>query len=66
MKEKLKTFFLNNWSFSEKCLLIADVFLLGVLIGWLTSPLKNGIGFFSNNTWDINSTIKEEEKEEEE
>lgn len=64
MKEKLKTFFLSNWSVSEKSLLIADVLLLGVLIGWITSPLRNGIGLFSNNTWDICNTCKEKEEEE--
>ncbi|MCD8022408.1 MAG: hypothetical protein LUF30_05375 [Lachnospiraceae bacterium] len=49
MKEKLKTLFLSDWSPTEKGLLIADVLLLGVLIGWLTSPIKNGLMFFSNN-----------------
>lgn len=53
MKDKLKTLFLSNWTISEKCLLLADVLLLGVLLGWLTSPLRNGFRLFSGNTWDF-------------
>ena len=63
MKEKIKTFFLSDWSMSEKCLLLADVLLFGLLIGWITSPLKNGFGLFSNNSWDIKTNCKEEEEE---
>lgn len=66
MKEKLKMYFLSNWTPTEKGLLIADVLLLGVLIGWITSPLKNGFGFFSNNTCDIKTNCGEEYEEEEE
>lgn len=50
MKEKVKAFWISNWSLSEKSLLLADVLLFGILIGWLTSPLKNGFHFFSHNT----------------
>lgn len=50
--EKIKEFFLSDWTLTEKVLLLADVLLLGVLIGFIT-PLKNGIHFFSDN--DINS-----------
>jgi hypothetical protein len=35
-----------------------------VLIGWITSPLKNGFGFFSNNTWDIKTNCAKQEEEE--
>ncbi len=68
MKDKIKTFFESNWTLSEKILLVTDVLLLGVVIGWLTSPLKNGIGICSNNTWDICNhkpcgECEEEEKE---
>jgi len=55
MKEKckvLKTVFLSDWTPVEKVLLLMDVLLFGILLGWLTSPLKNGISFFSNNTVD--------------
>lgn len=55
MKEKVKAFFVSNWTISEKSLLLADVLLLGVLIGWLTSPLKHGFSFFSNNSCENNS-----------
>lgn len=47
MKEMWKAFFQKVWSLPEKILLLTDVLLAGVLIGWLTSPLKSGI--FSNN-----------------
>ena len=68
MKEKLKAIFLSDWTTSEKCLLLADVLLLGVLLGWLTSPLKNGFRILSGNTWDFshNDYWEEEEMEEEE
>lgn len=62
MKEKVKEFFLSDWTLSEKCLLTADLLLLGVLVGWLTSPLKNGFHIFSDNTWDIKSPNKQEEE----
>ena len=64
--EKIKEFFHQDWTLTEKILLTADVLLAGVLIGWLTSPLKD-LKFFSNNT--INSdncdcfgNIEEEEE----
>jgi hypothetical protein len=67
MKESLKRFLLSNWTLSEKGLLLTDLLLLGVLIGWITSPLKHGFGFFSNNSWDIKTNYADEsEKEEEE
>lgn len=62
MKEKVKEFFLSDWTLSEKCLLTADLLLLGVLVGWLTSPLKNGFHIFSDNTWDIKNQNKQEEE----
>jgi hypothetical protein len=47
--------------------LLTDILLLGVLIGWITSPLKHGFGFFSNNSWDIKTNYADDcEKEEEE
>lgn len=58
MKEKckvLKTVFLSDWTPMEKILLLLDVLLFGILLGWLTSPLKNGLSFFSNNSWDDHS-----------
>lgn len=66
MKDKVKAFFLSNWSLSEKSLLLADVLLLGILIGWLTSPLKNGWSILSNNFRNFNANCDEDEKESEE
>ena len=40
MKDTIKNLFSRNWTKTEKCLFAADVLLLGVLIGWITSPLK--------------------------
>lgn len=53
MKDKLKTLFLSSWTPAEKTLLLADVLLFGVLLGWLTSPLRDGINLFSHNSWDF-------------
>ncbi len=42
MKERfriLKEVFLREWTPSEKSLLLVDVLLFGVLLGWLTTPL---------------------------
>lgn len=57
MKEKIKAFFLSDWTLTEKILLLADVLLLGILIGFLT-PLKNGIHFFSDNDMNNNNELK--------
>ena len=40
MKEKLKAFFESDWTPVEKILLLADILLFGILLGWLTSPFK--------------------------
>ncbi len=40
MKDQLKKVFLRSWSPAEKGLLLADVLLSGVLLGWLTSPFR--------------------------
>ncbi len=65
MKGKVKVFFLSDWSLSEKSLLLADVLLLGILLGWLTSPLKNGWSILSNNFRNFNPNCDEKESEEE-
>lgn len=38
--KSLKTVFLRKWSPAEKALLLLNVFLIGVLLGWITAPLK--------------------------
>lgn len=48
MKEKLKLFWEMNWSSSEKALLLTDVLLAGILLGWLTSPLRSKHIFCGN------------------
>lgn len=71
MKNSLKRFLLSNWSLGEKGLLLADVLLLGVLAGWLTSPFKKkaaeGPDFTNPDLWDMSTTnceyAEEEEKE---
>ncbi|MCD7834975.1 MAG: hypothetical protein LUH00_13485 [Lachnospiraceae bacterium] len=58
MKEKwkvVKSVFLSDWSPMEKGLLLADVLLFGILLGWLTSPIKGGISLFSHNSFDASS-----------
>ncbi|HIR27111.1 MAG TPA: hypothetical protein IAB84_03965 [Candidatus Choladousia intestinigallinarum] len=66
MKKWMKEMFLANWTPWEKGLLIADVLLLGILVGWITSPLKSGLRLFSNNSWEIGKEYKDEKEEEEE
>ena len=66
MKKWIKEMFLANWTPWEKGLLIADVLLLGILMGWITSPLKSGLRLFSNNSWEIGKEYKDEKEEEEE
>ena len=63
MKEKIKQFFLSDWTLTEKILLVADLLLFGILVGWLTSPLKKGLHLFSDNSWDVNTYNDEEEEE---
>lgn len=50
VKESMKKFFLAEWSLPEKVILMLDLLLAGVLIGWLTSPFRHGIHLFSCNT----------------
>lgn len=52
--EKIKEFMNSDWTLTEKILLLADVLLAGVLIGFLISPIRNGIGLFSNNLMGTN------------
>ena len=53
MLEKVKEFLHQDWTMTEKILLIADLLLAGVLIGWLTAPFKGGL--FSNNVFGSNN-----------
>lgn len=62
-KEKIKEFFLSDWTLTEKILLLADVLLVGILIGFLT-PLKHGIHFFSDNDLNNNNEVHCESEEE--
>lgn len=57
----IKDFILSNWTGSEKALLAADILLLGVLIGWVTSPFRRKVKVVKNVPMDI--TIEEEEEE---
>ncbi len=53
MLEKIKEFLHQDWTMTEKVLLITDLLLTGVLIGWLTAPFKGGL--FSNNVFGSNN-----------
>ena len=66
MKEKLKAFAFAAWSPQEKILLAVDLVLAGVLIGWLTSPLKGGIRWFCDNSFGGKFYEAAEAEEEEE
>lgn len=69
---KIKEFMTSDWTLTEKVLLLADVLLAGVLIGFLLSPVRNGIGLFSNNLLGTNFSnnhdddgVEEKDKNEE-
>ncbi len=68
MKETLKNLFLSDWSSLEKILLLADVLLFGVLLGWLTAPRRGGFSLLSGNSLgaqtDSDDTGEDEEEEE--
>lgn len=65
MKKTVKKMVLSNWSLSEKALVCVNVFLVGVMLGWLTSPFKHvrkkfPCGAFTGT--DFNKTESQEEK----
>ena len=64
MKESLKKFILSNWLLSEKVLLVSDVLLLGILLGWVTSPFrskwKKGVDGSIDVTFDCEGDEEEE------
>ncbi len=69
LKKNLKEFACANWTMPEKTLLVADVLLVGILIGWLTSPFRRKTGWFCNNVFgpqaaDQKSSGVDEEEEE--
>lgn len=66
MKEKMKMFLQSDWTPAEKALLLADVLLFGILLGWLTSPFKGGFHLLSGNSWDFKRNCSMEEELEEE
>jgi hypothetical protein len=64
MKDGLKKFLLSNWTPGEKSLLITDVLLFGILVGWLTSPFRSR--WKADDISPIDLTINCEDAEEEE
>lgn len=63
MKEKIKIFLQSDWTPAEKALLLADILLFGILLGWITSPFKGGLSLLSNNTWDFKRNCRMEEEQ---
>ncbi len=47
--EELKDFFTRDWTMTEKVLVILCCVLIGVIKGFLISPVKRGVRCFSNN-----------------
>lgn len=47
--ESVKDFFRKDWTMSEKILVIVCCILLGVIKGFLCSPVKKGISLGNNN-----------------
>ncbi|WP_180994514.1 hypothetical protein [Clostridium sp. chh4-2] len=48
----MREFFYKEWCPSDKCLVIATASLLGIVIGFILSPVKKGIfcGNYNGNT----------------
>ena len=48
----MKEFFYKVWCPADKCLVLATASLLGVVVGFLISPIKKGIfcGNYNGNT----------------
>lgn len=69
MKEamaKAKKIFLSDWTPLVKGLLLLDVLLFGILLGWLTSPFADGFSLFSNNSFNCDNSFGDAEFEEDE
>ncbi len=49
MKECMTKFISKDWTKEEKILFGSTALLLGLVIGFVISPVKKGIGLFSNN-----------------
>ena len=63
MLEKVKEFMWQDWTMTEKVLLIADLLLAGILIGWITAPFRGG--WFNNNVLGSNNEGYYDDSEEE-
>lgn len=64
MKELVKRAFLRSWSPAEKSLLLTDVLLFGVLVGWITTPLWK-LAARKDMFYDVKIEKEEEDEEEE-
>lgn len=58
----MKNFYLQEWTKSERILVTATAFLLGLVIGFLFAPSKKGIYCGNNNG---NSTLLPSDLEQE-
>ncbi len=47
--EELKEFFTRDWTMTEKILVILCCVLIGVIKGFMLSPVKRGVKVFSDN-----------------
>ncbi len=63
MKDTIKNLFLSDWTPAEKGLLLADVLLFGVVIGWLTAPLRHGFRPILNGKTEENGKMAEDSGE---
>lgn len=45
----MKSFYLHEWSMSDKKLMVAIAFLSGIIIGFIFSPVKKGVYCGNNN-----------------
>jgi hypothetical protein len=49
MKQYITEFINRSWTREEKVLVVLCASLIGILVGFLFSPLKKGISLFSHN-----------------
>lgn len=49
MKEFISEFINRSWTNEEKVLVVLSASLIGIVVGFIFSPLKKGISVFSHN-----------------
>ena len=66
MLEKIKEFFIRDWSLADKLLMILCFFYLGIIKGFLLAPIKKGVSCGNNNGNNYPDSRKNGDKEDKE